>query len=433
MNATTTPGPPSPAPKGAPPADPAERRNSRLLSTILLILGGVFGALDTVYLISVPGYRPPWFGYAFLAAGFLLNRSGRYTAAAALTLTMFPAVLFGSVLSGSAADAKMSLAYLVLGVLLSSILLSIRTTLIFAAANAGGILLLPIVAPAAVPSPGPLAGPLALLAVGTGLAVVSIVHRAQIERERRAERERLIRALEDKNSELERFTYTVSHDLKSPLVTIRGFAGAILTDAAEGRIDRLRDDAQRIVTASERMQRLLDELLALSRVGRVSNPSEPVSLRALAAECVELLHARLQENRVEVEIATDLPEVHGDRVRLLALLQNLVENAAKFAGGVKQPRIRIGVRAAAEGGPPVLFVADNGIGIDPRHHERVFGLFEKLDAGVEGTGVGLALVKRIVEVHGGRIWIESAGKGQGTTMCFTLPGRPRAPRASQAT
>jgi len=113
-----------------------------------------------------------------------------------------------------------------------------------------------------------------------------------------------------------------------------------------------------------------------------------------------------------------LPSVYGDRLRIVEVVQNLVENAAKFMGDQPKPRIRIGARFGDE---PVLLVQDNGIGIEPRHQDRIFGLFQKLDPEAEGTGVGLALVKRIVEVHGGRVWVESAGRGQGTTVCFTLP------------
>jgi signal transduction histidine kinase len=120
-------------------------------------------------------------------------------------------------------------------------------------------------------------------------------------------------------------------------------------------------------------------------------------------------------------VANDLPVLYGERARLLEVVQNLVDNAAKFLGGREDGRIVIGSRPGPNG--PVCFVQDNGIGIDPRHHQRVFGLFERLDTGVEGTGIGLALVKRIVEVHGGEVWVESAGAGQGSRFCFTLPAK----------
>jgi signal transduction histidine kinase len=124
-----------------------------------------------------------------------------------------------------------------------------------------------------------------------------------------------------------------------------------------------------------------------------------------------------------VDIAPDLPTVYGDRARLVEVVQNLVDNACKFMGDQPAPRIEIGTSGTDTEGNPIFFVRDNGIGIEPQYHERVFGLFNKLDAQSEGTGVGLALVKRIIEVHGGRIWIESEGAGRGATMCFTLPSR----------
>jgi signal transduction histidine kinase len=122
-----------------------------------------------------------------------------------------------------------------------------------------------------------------------------------------------------------------------------------------------------------------------------------------------------------VDIAPDLPTVYGDHARLVEVVQNLVDNAAKFMGEQPDPRIEIGLRGTDTDGKPILFVRDNGIGIEPQYHDRVFGLFSKLDAQSEGTGIGLALVKRIVEVHGGRIWVESDEPGQGSTFCFTLP------------
>lgn len=222
-----------------------------------------------------------------------------------------------------------------------------------------------------------------------------------------------------KNAELERFTYTVSHDLKSPLVTIRGFAELAGTDLGAGKLERVRQDLGRIVAASDKMQRLLEDLLELSRVGRVVNPAEDVALVPLVREAVELVKGQLDRGRIDVEIAPDLPVVRADRRRLLEVFQNLVENAAKFRGGQPAPRIEIGARH--DGEEPVFYVKDNGRGIEPRFLERVFDLFEKLDPTAEGTGVGLALVRRIVEAHGGRVWAESDGLGRGATFCFTLP------------
>jgi signal transduction histidine kinase len=179
-----------------------------------------------------------------------------------------------------------------------------------------------------------------------------------------------------------------------------------------------------MASAADGMQHLLHELLRLSRIGRVVNPSERVLFGDVAREAAGSVRARLEERGVRLLIDDHLPVVHGDRVRLVEVAQNLLENAVKFLGDEPSPVVRVGVRPGERGGPPVLFVQDNGIGIDARFHEKVFGLFEKLDPRAEGTGVGLALVRRIVEVHGGRVWIESDGRGQGTTVCLTLPSPP---------
>lgn len=236
------------------------------------------------------------------------------------------------------------------------------------------------------------------------------------------ERENLIRELKDKNAELERFTYTVSHDLKSPLVTINGFLGYLEQDAVSGNMERLKKDTQRINEAVQKMRRLLNELLDLSRIGRMMNAPEMVSFDELVKEALGVVHGRLEENRIHVQVQSNLPVVYGDHPRLVEVLQNLIDNAAKYMGDRKRPCIEIGQRGE-ENGMPVFFVKDNGMGIGPEHHERVFGLFNKLDARSEGTGVGLALVKRIVEFHGGRIWVESEA-GMGSTFLFTLSTRP---------
>jgi signal transduction histidine kinase len=235
------------------------------------------------------------------------------------------------------------------------------------------------------------------------------------------ERQRLISELEAKNSELERFTYTVSHDLKAPLVTIRGFARLVEQDAGEGRIDQLRADIQRIHRAAETMGLLLNQLLDLSRIGRVVGPPEDLPLRPLILEAAQRVP---NIESVRLVVADDLPTVAGDRIRLLEVFENLLGNAVKFMGGQPSPRIDISMGNEPE---PVLVVADNGIGIDPRFKEKVFNLFERLDKKIPGTGIGLAIVKRIVEFHGGRIWVESTGiPGEGSRFCLVLPKAPTA-------
>jgi signal transduction histidine kinase len=234
-----------------------------------------------------------------------------------------------------------------------------------------------------------------------------------------ATRQELIAELENKNAELERFTYTVSHDLKSPLFTVRGFLGYLEQDALAGNHERLKADMQRITDATDKMQRLLSELLELSRIGRLMNEPVDLAFNELAEEALQLVQGRIAERGIVVQIQPAMPMVRGDRPRLVEELQNLIDNAAKFMGEQANPCIQV-AHLPAETGKPVFYVRDNGIGIAPEHHERIFGLFNKLDPRSDGTGIGLALVKRIVEVHGGRIWVESE-EGKGSTFFFTLP------------
>jgi PAS domain S-box-containing protein len=233
------------------------------------------------------------------------------------------------------------------------------------------------------------------------------------------ERESLIQELAAKNAELERFTYTVSHDLKSPLVTINGFLGYLEQDAASGNMDRFKADSQRIHAAVNKMQGMLGELLELSRIGRLVNEPEIIPFGDLVNAAMELVHGQIEAGGITVDLQPNLPTVYGDRQRLTEVLQNLLDNASKFMGDQINPRIEIG-QAGKDDDKVIFYVRDNGTGIEPDYHEHIFGLFNKLNSKAEGTGIGLALVKRIIEVHGGRIWVES-DVGKGSTFLFTLP------------
>ena len=260
----------------------------------------------------------------------------------------------------------------------------------------------------------------------------NLLLQAEIRERQRAEEERarLLVEMEAKNvmleqqsAELERFAYTVSHDLKSPLVTIHGFVGLLEKDVEAGDLEGVRKSIRHIGEASATMSRLLRDVLELSRVGRVANPSEGTSLSELARQAATIFAGQLEERGVELDIDPEMPTVVGDRLRLFEVFQNLIGNALKFMGGQARPRISIG--AHQEDGQVVCFVRDNGRGIDPRYHGKIFGLFQRLDLESEGSGIGLALVRRIVEVHGGRVWVDSEGQGSGSTFWFSLAHPPR--------
>jgi signal transduction histidine kinase len=265
-----------------------------------------------------------------------------------------------------------------------------------------------------------------IILVVTAIAARLLVSASERSRAALQESERRLaganRELEARNAELERFTYVVSHDLKSPLVTVRGFLSYVERDARSGRLDRVESDLARIRAATDRMAQLLEDLLELSRTGRIDRPPEDVPFEDVVREARSLTEGRLSARGVRVEVEAPLPVVRGDRRRLVELVQNLLENAAKFMGEQPDPAVRVGVRdAGAALGQVTLYVRDNGIGIDLAHQDRVFELFHRLDPRVEGTGLGLALARRIVETHGGRMWVESAGTGRGSTFCFSLP------------
>lgn len=232
------------------------------------------------------------------------------------------------------------------------------------------------------------------------------------------EREKVSLALENQNAELERFAYTVSHDLKTPLVTIKGFLGLLGKDIEANDKNRVEADIKKINSAADTMGKLLNDLLELSRIGRVMGNPVTCNLTAIAKQAIELVRVNIDELGIEIVIE-EMPDVETDEIRLVEVYLNLIENAIKFMGDQELPKIHIGF--VERDGMIGCFVRDNGVGIDAEYHDQVFGLFERLSADVEGTGVGLTLVKRIIEVHGGKIWIESEGLGLGSSVWFTLP------------
>jgi len=265
------------------------------------------------------------------------------------------------------------------------------------------------------------------------MAFLAVYYLGKILTERKRisnDQEMLIEKLERQNLELEQFTYTVSHDLKTPLVTITGFLGYLRQHFEKGDLEAFERDLSKINQAAKGMALSLDELLELSRVGRVVHPFESVSLDQLTEEALTKVENQLFERNVKLHVDPDMPEVFVDRVRLLEVLIIMIDNAIKFGGQKVGTRIEIGSRI--EPLEVVYFVRDNGIGIDPEYHDYVFGLFDRIVPHVEGSGVGLTLAKRIIEFHQGRIWVESEGNGSGSTVLFALPLDENLPTESAA-
>ena len=239
------------------------------------------------------------------------------------------------------------------------------------------------------------------------------------------ERKRTAEALQATNAELESFSYSVSHDLRAPLRAIHGFARILLEDHNA----QLDPEAQRLLGVidqnTRRMGQLIDDLLAFSRLGRTDIATGPVDMKELAQSVADEIQRGESGRNGSLEIRIDpLPPARGDRGLLRQVMSNLLQNAAKFTRDRANARIEVGSRP--DGGQTVYYVKDNGAGFDARYADKLFGVFQRLHSTeqFDGTGVGLAIVKRIVQRHGGRVWAE--GKvDQGATFYFTLPGKER--------
>jgi signal transduction histidine kinase len=245
------------------------------------------------------------------------------------------------------------------------------------------------------------------------LAELETVEQARAALEAQAEE------LRRSNAELEQFAYVASHDLQEPLRKVASFAG-MLQKRYAGRLDDRADQyINYAVDGAQRMQLLINDLLAFSRVGHGDVPFRDVPLDDALADALANLDTAIAETGATVE-ADPLPAVRGDRSLLVALLQNLVSNAVKFAGD-EPPRVRISVQR--DGTLHRFAVDDNGIGVAPRHADRIFVIFQRLHGRDDyaGTGIGLALSRKIVEHHGGEIWLEREAALGGASFGFTLP------------
>jgi signal transduction histidine kinase len=239
--------------------------------------------------------------------------------------------------------------------------------------------------------------------------------------------ERITRELAEKTEELsltnqglDAFVYNVSHDLKSPVVSLQGFSSLLMKDYEDRLDENGRMYIERIQKNSERMATLIDNLLELSRIGRIEGQKEMVSISDVIWDVADELASQLEERGTRLIVKDEMPVVRCDRTRMGQVFANLISNASKFMGEDNEdPTVEVGYDDAP--GYHTFYVRDNGIGIDKEYHGKIFQIFQRLDdIETEGTGVGLAIVKKIIESFGGEIWVDSA-KGKGTTMYFTLP------------
>jgi PAS domain S-box-containing protein len=241
------------------------------------------------------------------------------------------------------------------------------------------------------------------------------------ERKEMDERARALnRQLEAANKELEAFSYSVSHDLRAPLRALDGFSLALMEDCAARLDEQGRDYLNRIRAASQRMGRLIDDLIGLSRVSRGELQQTMIDLSGLATSIVAELQASEPTRQVNCALTPGLSG-RGDERLLRVVLDNLLRNAWKFTSKQPAARIEFGIAAASNGDGPAYFVRDNGVGFDMACADKLFGAFQRLHAAADfpGTGIGLATVKRVIHRHGGRVWAESA-VDRGATFYFTL-------------
>jgi signal transduction histidine kinase len=239
--------------------------------------------------------------------------------------------------------------------------------------------------------------------------------------ERTRELERRNEELHQSNKELDDFAYIASHDLKEPLRGIHNFSNFLIEDYSDKIDEEGRSKLETLMRLTRRMETLIDSLLHFSRLGRVDLAIDQVDLNEIVAEVADSLAITLKETGTELRVPRPLPTVRCDRARVGEIFYNLVVNGIKY-NDKPEKWVEIGATEGTGGGPPVFHVRDNGIGIPEKHHDAVFRIFKRLhgrDKFGGGTGAGLTIVKKIVERHQGRIWLESSA-GEGTTFYFTL-------------
>lgn len=416
--------------KNIPIQDPVDNQMAALLQVMLLGLIAVFVTATLVNLFLTTDYSEilidSLINITIFSIPFILLRRGFYRMSIYYLIALFLIIVTAVILAGDLRSEAETLTFFTLGILLAGLLIGQRALIVTFAISSAIVLFIalreqdPTLRLDYISIAGDfilLDGLMSFFVNSFGITLRNSL-RASLQREE--EINGLNQQLQAQVAELEQFTYTVSHDLRSPLVTIKGFLGMLDKDIKDNHLDKVQDDFKRISDAAEKMDALLSELLELSRIGRIVNPPVEIDSARLIQDAIDNVDARIRSRKVIVNVDPNLPAFYGDRIRLREVFENLIDNAIKYMGEQNSPVIEIGGRNQAD--ETVFYVKDNGIGIEEQYQDKVFGLFEKLDSTIEGTGIGLALVKRIIETHGGRCWVESDGLGKGSTFCFTLSG-----------
>jgi PAS domain S-box-containing protein len=221
-----------------------------------------------------------------------------------------------------------------------------------------------------------------------------------------------------KNKELESFVYTISHDLRAPVVSIQGFSSILLSDFQDKLDDTGKRYLARIQANVRQMEILINDLLEFSRIGRIAGAFEDVPATEIIRDVLDVLGPQLKKRGIKVNVQSGLPVIHCEKTRIYQVFDNLIQNSIKYMGSAENPVIEIGCRKTD--GFHEFYVKDNGIGIDPQYHQKIFQIFQRLkEVDAKGTGIGLAIVERIAEIHGGSVRVESE-RGKGATFWFTV-------------
>ena len=404
--------------------DPIDRRNARILMVFFIIVTPIALINASLAPLLMPG-ESVLLDFDFLVAlaatifwilAYWLSRQGRYKIAALFAIAIAGVFIFTTTIFDN--DLR-DIYYLAVVILFSSMVLSQRMTALVSGVFIGLILLLPLIMPE-VQFRDVIVAQASFMIIASSGILVATQHREKLERARREDLTKFAANLERRTQELQQFSYIASHDLQEPLRMVTSYL-QLLGRRYKDDLDEDADEfIQYALDGALRMQNLTQDLLAYTSVEVNDSPWSQVDFNKAVWKALSNLESPIRESNAEVSW-DPLPTLAADPDQMVHLFQQLVANAIKFRNNAP-PEVQI--QANLEGQDWVFSVQDNGIGIEPKYHDRVFEIFKKLhhNAVYPGTGVGLAICKRIVERHEGQIWVES-DPGRGATIYFKLPDR----------